>query len=460
MKIMKLENFNLAIPIHILEICQKIEEHGEEAYLVGGCVRDILLDKEPNDWDFATTANPEKIVKIFGSTFGNGIKYGIPFVRYKGETYEIAQLRTDLNCDGRHCETEATRDVKEDVKRRDLTINACAYRPTTNELFYPETAMEDLKAKRLKTVGSAEERFLEDYLRILRVYRFASTLNMTIDEETRNSAISIIKRDGLKFVSNERINKEFTKLICGENAKVVLDMMREDGILELIIPELKITFDYDQENPHHDKNLFEHIISSVNYVEQEPIIRWCALLHDIGKPSCATLDENKNKHFKGHAIASAHIAETILTRLRFSKKEKNDIVTLIQYHDFLCAETSLNIRPSILRLVNKIGIELVKKVFDFRYADILAQSSFEQENKLKRIDFYKEICMEIEKDLKRPSLKSLAINGNDLICIGFKKGPLLGETLNELLEIVIERPNLNKKEILLGFAAIILEKRN
>ena len=427
----KKESFTIEIPTVILEICEIIEEHNEEAYIVGGSIRDILLNQKPNDWDFATTASPEKIVEIFGSSFGNGIKFGIPFIRYKGETYEIAQLRTDCNCDGRHCETKATKNIMDDIKRRDFTINAFAYRPKTKILYFPTTAIDDLTNRRLRTVGDARQRFEEDYLRILRMYRFGSILNFEIEKETRLAAISIIKENGLKYVSNERINKEFTKLICGENAKNILDIMRKDGILEKIIPELKVTFNYNQNNPHHDKDLFEHIISTLNYVDNEPIIRWCALLHDIGKPSCVSVDEKGINHFKGHTLASSHIAESILTRLRFSKKEKKNIVTLIQYHDFLCNNDNENNRSAIVRLSNKIGIDLTKKIFDFRMADTLAQSSFEKEIKLNKIKNYQNMCLLIEQDLQKPTLKNLAINGNDLISIGYKKGPLLGETLNE-----------------------------
>lgn len=447
MKIIKTHK-KINIPTNVLEICAKLEENGEQAWVVGGCIRDTLLGITPNDWDITTSAMPEKVIHLFGNSFGNGIDYGIPFIQYKGETYEIAQFRKDLEQDGRHCKTTFALCIEEDLIRRDFTINAIAYRPNTQELAYPETALDDLNNKCLCCVGDAKRRYQEDALRVLRLYRFASTLTFNIEEESRNAAKWAAKENLLSILSSERIKKEMTKLLLGDNVKEILIQMRDDGILEKIIPELIETFYYDQENPNHNLGLFEHLISTISLVEKKSDIRWAAFLHDIGKPIVATRDALTNElHFLNHATISGDIAEPLLRRLTFSNDEITHILNLIKYHDF-----TPNTKSAIRRMCGRDGVDFVYEVISIRMADILSQSSYNREEKIENVNFVKQTLEEIIENNQKFSLKDLAINGRDLIAIGVKPGPKMGEILENVLNEVLEDPNLNQYETLIEIA--------
>ena len=435
----------IIIPKNVFEICHILENNGEETWVVGGCIRDTLLDITPNDWDITTSATPEKVISLFGSSFGNGINYGIPFIHYKGEEYEIAQFRKDLNQDGRHCEVAVALSIDEDLIRRDFTINAIAYRPKTNEIAFPNTALEDLENKVLRCVGNPYTRYNEDALRVLRLYRFASTLNFSIEEESRNAAKLIAKEDKLNILSGERIRKEMTKLLLGLNAKNILMEMKMDEVLEKIFPELKTTFDFQQDNKHHNLTLFEHLVSTVSFVEDKMELRWAALFHDLGKPNVAFRNTKTNMlHYPNHATISTDLAEPILRRLAFSNEERLHILNLIKYHDFM-VETKAAIR----KMCGRDGVDFAMEIVNMRTADILSQSLFKREEKLQNVSFMKETIEEIVANNQKFTLKDLKINGKDLIEIGVQPGPNMGKILELLLEEVLVNPNLNEHNTLL-----------
>ena len=443
---MKTINYEISVVPNVIEICNIIESHEHEAWVVGGCVRDTLLNKTPNDWDITTSASPQEIESIFGKSFGNGINFGIPFINFKGETYEIAQFRKDIDTNGRFCKTIPLTSIDEDLLRRDFTINAIAYRVKENILKFPDTAMDDLNEKRLICVGDARKRFEEDALRILRYYRFASTLSFQIDDTIRKTIKTML--NSLSILSGERIRKEMSKLLCGDEVEYVLECMKEDGVLGTLFPEIIPIFDYEQHNIHHDKDLFRHSISVVKKSPNFANMRWAALFHDVGKPISQTIDNQMSYHFNGHAKMSVVIIEPILKRLAFSNVDKDYIEKLIEYHDFH-ATTKTTIR----RLCGRETIDFAKDVYAIRKADILSQSDYQLYEKLEELEFMNIVIEETKMLMENSNSKiKLAINGKDLIAIGYRSGKYLGEVLQELEELVYENPEFNTYDILIAKA--------
>lgn len=443
MKILK-KSYEMSIPKNVLEICEILEKNGEEAWVVGGCVRDILISKTPNDWDITTSANPDKVISLFGKSFGNGINFGIPFIHYKGETYEIAQFRKDLNCDGRHCETMVANGINEDLLRRDFTINAIAYRPITKEIAYPETSLHDLDNKIIRCVGNAKERFQEDALRVLRMYRFAATLNFDIEIETRMAAKYIVKENMLKVLSGERIKKEFTKILISEKPSIVLFKMKEDGTLGNLFPELTKTFDFEQKNLHHCYNVFEHLVETVDNIPNSVEMRYAALFHDIAKPTVCVEDKKGYRHFPNHAHLSLEMVEPILRRLTFDNESREKVLSLINYHD-----TNITSFNSMKKFCSKHGVNFAREIIVIRRADVLSQSMYQRFEKLSMLDDMLSWIEQIELQNSAITLKSLNFKGKDLIALGLKPSPKFSEILQTLLDEVLDDKLNNTYEDLL-----------
>ena len=433
----------IALPENVKKIIDELENAGYEAYAVGGCVRDSILGRIPNDWDITTSAKPEEVKKIFKRTVDTGLKHGTVTVLMGKETYEVTTYRIDGEYeDSRHPKSvEFTSNLKEDLLRRDFTINAMAYNDTSGlvDIF---GGMEDIEKKTIRCVGVAKERFTEDALRLLRAIRFAAQLGYTIEEETYEAIRELAPTLGK--ISAERIQAELNKTIVSDNPRM-LKTAYELGLTKEFIPELDKCFETKQNNPHHCYTVGDHIINSVGNIENTKVLRLTMLLHDIAKPECLKTDEDGIDHFHGHQVKSSEKAKEILRRLKYDNDTIDRVSKLVRYHDErLEAGTKI-----MRRAMNRIGAEAFPDIFKVWRADIDAQSDYMREDKLQRlkqnIADYEEI---IAKD-ECVCLKDLAVTGRDLIDNGIPSGPALGEILNLMLSDVIDNPENNNKEYLL-----------
>ncbi|QAA30386.1 CCA tRNA nucleotidyltransferase [Clostridium manihotivorum] len=435
------------IPKEVKFIIDKFYENGYEAFIVGGCVRDSLREVSPHDYDITTNALPDKIQELFEKTIPTGIKHGTVTVLIHGNSYEVTTYRIDGEyIDNRRPESvEFVSDIKEDLSRRDFTINAMAYNSNEGLIDY-FNGNEDLQNKLIKAVGDPDKRFNEDGLRMMRAIRFAAQLGFTIEEKTLTS----IKKnnDLIKNISAERIRDEFIKLIISDNPSLGLRLLADTGILEHILPELAICIGFDQHTPYHDKDIFNHTISVVEKVPNIVYLRLAALFHDIAKPICFTLDENNIGHFYGHNNKGENLTRKILRRLRVDNLTTDMTCTLVKEHmNVLVAPTDIALK----RMINRVGKSLVFDLFKLQRADIL--SSAPPFLYLAHVDIMENKINEILNSKAPLSSKELAINGNDLINeLGLKPGKHLGELLNYLLEKVLKDPSLNSREKLFELA--------
>ena len=434
-------NFKINVPSHVRFIIDKFKESGFEAYAVGGCVRDSLINRSVNDWDITTNAKPEDTIRIFEKTVLTGIKHGTVTVIIDKENFEVTTFRLDGEYrDGRHPEKVAfVENLIEDLSRRDFTINAMAYNDEKG-LVDHFNGINDLKNKIIKAVGEPNKRFEEDALRMLRAVRFAAQLGFTIDNNTREGIKNLSST--ISKVSIERIRVEFDKIIMS-NPFYIKELMNL-GLLENFLNELCLCNNVQQQNPHHIYDVLTHILKSVDNIEPILHLRLTMILHDICKPECKTVDEKGIGHFYGHDIASSEKALEILKRMKYDNETINKVVTLIKYHD-----RTITGKKSIRKLLNLIGEELFRDLLKVKKADALAQNPIyfkEKEEKL----------LEIEKKLNEViqqnecfSIKDLKINGKDLIALGIAPGKNIGIILNDILEKVMENPKLNNKEELI-----------
>ncbi len=436
----------IKMPSAVSEIIKKLEESGYEAYAVGGCIRDSIMGKEPDDWDICTSSLPEETLSCLGkeNIIKNGLKHGTVTIRVDEENYEITTFRTDGEyVDNRHPESVTfVRDLKEDLSRRDFTINALAYSEQRG-LQDHFNGVSDIENKIIRCVGSPDKRFGEDALRILRALRFSSVLGFDIE---KNTAKSIHKNAYLLMnISKERIMSELIKILEGKNVEAVL--IGYSDVIGEIVPEIKPTIGFCQHNPHHLYDVWTHTVKVVSGVKSEKELRLAALFHDIGKPAKFTVDENGTGHFHGHPELSADIAERVLKRLKSDNKTIENVCKMIKLHD-----VRPFVRKSIRRLMAKSGMELFPKLLELKRADAKAQSRDYIEETLKYIDFLEEMYNKECQENNDFTLKMLEINGNDLKNIGIKDGREIGYCLNELLMKVIDEEIDNKKEALLEYA--------
>ena len=447
------------LPSNVKKIIKTLQDAGFDAYAVGGCVRDIMLNRRPSDWDITTNAKPDQIKKLFRRTIDTGIRHGTVTVmlndknhEYRG--YEITTYRIDGEYeDSRHPkEVVFTEDLAEDLRRRDFTINAMAYNEESGLVDRFEGEL-DLKRRIIKAVGDPYERFTEDALRILRAYRFAAQLGFGIDPDTEKAASTL--RKNLKNISAERIQTELTKLICSAHPEVIFDMYKA-GITEVILPEFDLCVKTDQKNKHHIYNVGEHTVKALmvnaqfSGVEFDSdtlrFIRYALLFHDFGKPEAMTEDENGARHFKGHAVISERIATDIMKRLKLDNETIRIVAALVRWHDYRPEATKANVR----RAMNKTGTDIYRLLFPIRIADTLAQSMYRREEKLSYEREIMKLYAGIIEEGDPVTLKDLAVKGEDLINLGYERGPEIGKKLNELLELVLEDPTCNTKEKLLS----------
>lgn len=433
------------LPSFVTTALNLIENSGFEGYIVGGCVRDTIMNKEPNDWDITTSATPEEMKKIFSEyrTIDTGIKHGTVTVIIENNFLEITTMRLDGEYkDNRRPEYVVfTKDIVNDLSRRDYTMNAIAYNPNTG-LIDPFDGLNDIKNKIIRCVGEPDKRFNEDALRIIRGLRFSSTLGFIIEERT---AQSIIKNKALlQNVANERIRVELLKLLCGKDVKrILLDF---STVIFEIIPELAATYKLPQRIIYHIYDVWEHTAVSVESVEPNPILRMTMLLHDVGKPDMHTVDSDGIDHFKGHQKISYEKTINILKRLRFSKAETELISKLILNHD---------IRPSgepieTMQYAAELGVDFFKMLYSVFRADAMAQNPALLKNKMKELSKSEQALEIAEKKDLCLSVKDLNINGKEVAKCGYS-GSEIGECLKMLLKEVIDGSVENEKEKLIEY---------
>lgn len=430
------------IPVQALRVLQTMEENGFQACLVGGCVRDLLRGKTPQDWDMTTSARPEQVMALFeGYAIPTGLQHGTVTVRMDGCAFEMTTFRVDGDYeDHRHPDhVTFTDDLAEDLKRRDFTVNAMAMDLHGN-LTDLHGGREDLAKGVIRCVGDARKRFGEDALRILRAIRFSATLGFALEEETDKAVHELAPI--LRSVAAERIREELLKLLCGEYAVQVL--LRYPDVLGVFLPEILPAVGCDQRNHHHCYDVWEHIARTVGHIAPQNVLRMTMLLHDLGKPACMTVDEDGVGHFKGHADKSCELSRDILERLRFDRDSSERILALVKWHDVPIEPTERAMR----RVLNKMTLEGTQELLQVKRADNLAQAPAYL-GRQKEIDALEALLQSILDKDACFSLKQLAVNGNDLLERGYC-GREIGETLRFLLDSVIDGKLPNEKTVLLA----------
>ena len=472
-----INDINNLIPEGARYIIDMFTQYGHQAYLVGGCVRDIILGRTPNDWDICTDATPERMellvhcmnihennmeeyyigiggtyIKKCIKTIPTGLKHGTLTIMINDEAFEVTTFRCDGNySDGRRPDNVSfTKDIVEDLKRRDFTINAIAY-SMTEGFIDPFNGVDDIKNKIIRCVGNPYDRFNEDGLRIMRALRFSTQLGFMIEDYTRTTMKNLV--DNLDNVSNERINSELCKIMSSDYSYLIT---AHRSILCKIIPEFKECINYNQNNPYHIHPLHRHTgVALIEVINPDLIVNLAILFHDIGKPHCCTIGEDGYSHFKGHGSVSADMTIDIMKRLKFDNDTISKVSELVFFHD----ATFTVERKSIKRWLNKLGEEQFRRLLKIRIADVKAQA-FEYEKD--RVDKVTQIQMLLDEVLQENecfTLKYLAINGNDLIEYGIPEGKQIGNILNELLIMVIDGEIPNEKDKLLNMVHLITRNK-
>ncbi|MCI8275673.1 MAG: CCA tRNA nucleotidyltransferase [Lachnospiraceae bacterium] len=438
----------MEIPAHVAFIIDRLESAGFEAYAVGGCVRDTILGRKPEDWDITTSARPEQVKRLFRRTADTGIKHGTVTVLLEKCGYEVTTYRVDGEYeDARHPKEVAfTASLSEDLKRRDFTINAMAYSPKLG-LIDEFQGMEDLRRGIIRAVGNAGERFTEDALRMLRAVRFSAQLGFAVEEKTAEAVREMAPR--LSLISKERIQAELEKLLLSDHPEYIKRAC-EIGITAVVMPEFDRIMETPQRNRYHDLSVGEHTLKALRHVRADHLLRWTMLLHDFGKPEASLTDPDGTIHFYGHAKISAELAKGIMKGLKFDNATLDAVTKLVYYHDFPFPVSKTGVR----RALNCLGEELFPLLLEVCEADSKGKNQYAQETYLPKLLKIQEYYREIREAGDCISLKNLAINGRDLIAAGMKPGKELGQILERCLEEVLEYPEKNTREDLLEFAKL------
>ena len=433
----------IVIPEQVNSILESLQKSGYEAYVVGGCVRDALLGREPNDWDITTSALPTEVKSVFPRTIDTGLQHGTVTVLCGGTGYEVTTFRVDgVYEDGRHPkEVTFTPSLREDLKRRDFTINAMAYNNESGlvDLF---GGQQDLENGIVRAVGDPVQRFTEDALRIMRAIRFSAQLGYEIEPETLRAASALAPN--LRRISSERIREELEKTLVSDRPELLRTAWAA-GITKEFIPEFDRCMETDQINPHHCYTVGEHILKGVSLVRKDRILRITMFLHDIAKPICHTVDEEGIDHFRGHAEVGCSLAKTILQRLKYDNATIRKVTTLVKYHDMQIRLTE----PAVRKAIVMTGADLFPLLLEVKLADFMSQSTFQREEKQENFDT---LCAIYERIIERGdclSLRGMAVNGSDLIEMGVKPGREVGDILAGMFEEVLNVPEHNNKEYLL-----------
>ncbi len=432
-------------PTEVKNIIKLLTDAGYEAYAVGGCVRDSIMGMTPHDWDICTSAEPQEVLFVLGkkNIVKNGEKHGTVTVLFNRIPYEITTFRSDGEYrDHRRPENVCfVRSLREDLARRDFTVNAIAYNDSTGICDYYDGA-GDIEKKIIRCVGDPDKRFNEDALRILRALRFSSRLGFTIEKKTSES----IHKNAplLKSISSERIMSEFTQILMGKNTERVL--LDYSDVIAVFIPEIKPMIGMQQHNPHHIYDVWTHTVKAVAAVKNERLLRLCAFFHDIGKPRCATIDDRGIGHFKGHPSLGADMTRTILRRLKTDNKTIDSVIPLIEMHD----DRALPEPKYIRRSIAKLGEPLYPQLLELKKADAMAQNPETIAEKLEYIEKLREIYENEIQIGTAFSVRELRINGNDIMTLGITDGKTIGKILTQLQAMVIDGQLKNNREELLG----------
>lgn len=452
------------IPKKVNDIIEELMKRGHEAYAVGGCVRDMVLGREPEDWDITTSATPLEVKKIFRRTVDTGILHGTVTVLMDKDHYEVTTYRLDGEYeDNRHPkQVSFTSSLAEDLKRRDFTINAMAYNEKEGfvDLF---DGLEDINRGLIRCVGSPQERFDEDALRILRAVRFSAQLGFTIEAETLKAIRN--RCENLNHISAERIRVELTKLLTSDHPNRLRDLYQV-GITKVILPEFDAMMTTPQKNIHHIYNVGEHTIKAVEEVagrlaeqrfssRERAILRWTMLLHDVEKPGTISVGKDGQNHFYGHQEKGAVTAKNILRRLKFDNDTIAAVTHLIRLHDYRFVLTPAGMRKAAA----KIGREAMELLFEVNWADTSAKNPRYTIEKFEQLEEARRLYQEIVDREECVNLKELKINGEDLIRLGLKPGREIGELLNRLLTVVLEEPEKNNTDTLLAIAKTMIDEK-
>lgn len=438
-------DIRIALPKKVRNILNVIQAAGHEAYVVGGCVRDSLLGRKPEDWDITTSALPEQVKVLFPHTIDTGLQHGTVTVMQGREGFEVTTYRIDGEYeDGRHpkCVT-FTPSLREDLRRRDFTINAMAYNEEEG-LIDRFQGLEDMDVGVIRCVGLPEDRFREDALRMLRALRFSAQLGYHIHKATENAIKKLAVN--LKSVSAERIQAELVKILVSPNPDFLRGAYRFK-VTAVVLPELDRAMETKQNHRHHIYSVGEHILHSLKEVAPDRVLRLTMLFHDIGKPDTLTVDEEGITRFHGHAQVSADMAKSIMRRLKFDNDTIHTVYRLVLYHDYT-NDMDPDLRL-VRRTMNKIGEDIFPQLFQVKRADILAQSDYRRKEKLERLKKWEELYAQVIQEKQCVSLKGLAVTGHDLTALGIKPGKGMGDILQSLLQMVLDDPECNTREKLL-----------
>ncbi|MCD7761095.1 MAG: tRNA nucleotidyltransferase [Clostridiales bacterium] len=435
---------NITIPEAPAGLLHRLNMAGYEAYVVGGCVRDAIMGRTPSDWDICTDALPQQVIDLFSdhSVAKTGLQHGTVMVIEDEVGYEITTFRTDgTYSDHRHPDRVAfVSDLREDLARRDFTINAMAYHPNRG-LVDCFGGRDDLAAGLVRCVGNPDQRFQEDGLRLLRALRFAARFGFRVEAET--GAAIHRNRSLLDSIAVERIFTELKGFLVGQGVAPLLREYRD--LIAQVLPELAPMFDFEQHNPHHCWDVWEHTVRAVEAVEPETALRLTMLFHDSGKPDCFSLDEKGVGHFYRHGHRSEELAAQMLTRLRCDNRLRKQVLLQVRTHDQPLPQTEAAGR----RFLNRMGEEGALRSLAVHRADMLAQAPETWPEKQALLNNAEAILRGLLAKRACFGIKDLAINGNDLLSLGYRSGPALGKELNHLLEQVLDGTLANRREALL-----------
>ena len=436
----------IQLPGKVKCIIDTLEEAGFEAYAVGGCVRDSMLGRKPEDWDITTSASPWQVKELFPVTVDTGIKHGTVTVLIGHEGFEVTTYRIDGEYEDKRHPKEVlfTSDLLEDLKRRDFTINAMAYNDKKG-LVDAFGGARDLEDKKIQCVGDPVERFTEDALRLMRAVRFSAQLGFSIEGRTKEVIPALA--GNLADISEERIQTELVKLLVSGHPEE-LRTLYETGMTKVFLPEFDRMMATPQNNLHHCYNVGDHTIAALGYVRPDKVLRLTMLLHDVAKPVCKSVDGEGIYHFYGHPERGAQMAREILQRLKFDNNTIGKVTALIRWHDHRPKLEEASVR----RAVHQVGPDQYPALFEVKFADTMAKNQYKREEKLAYLAWYKKIYQEILEKKQCLGLKDLAVNGKDLIQLGMEQGKGLGDTLDRLLSHVLEFPEDNTREVLLRLA--------
>lgn len=440
----------IKVPDKCRFIFEKLEKSGFEVYAVGGCVRDSLMNKHPQDWDFATNATPDEICKVFSDYkyYDVGKKYGTIAVIADEDIYEITTFRGDgAYTDNRHPDSVSfCSRIEDDLSRRDFTMNSIAFSESSG-IVDPFGGVSDINNGIIRCTGEPLKRFSEDALRIIRAIRFSSALGFSLDAPTKEAVFML--KDNLQSVHPNRMNKELVNILSGRYVSRILSEYAD--VLAVVIPEIVPMFDCLQNNPHHKYDVWNHTVKTFDFAPEDSIVRLALFFHDIGKPYVKTSDKKGVDHFKTHQLKSAEIAERVLRRFAFPTDVVNDVILLIKYHD----ERFRNKSVSVKQTLKVLGKDLFFQLLKIAECDMKAQSEYKREEKIAMLKEVRNLADIIISENQCYSLAQLNVKGNDILKLGYK-GKEVGVILDKLLEAVIKEEMPNQKEVLLSAVSGIM----